>query len=76
VPRENSPYYLFVWEKQWEQFTNEDGLSLVAASENPDPLGKGRLFLVSVSRPEEKSKVMEHRDYAEPEGLAPGSMKD
>jgi hypothetical protein len=31
---------------------------------------------VSVSRPEEKSKVMEHRDYAEPEGLAPGSMKD
>jgi hypothetical protein len=50
VPRENSPYYLFVWEKQWEQFTNEDGLSLVAASENLDPLGKGRLFLVSVSK--------------------------
>jgi 4-amino-4-deoxy-L-arabinose transferase-like glycosyltransferase len=76
LPRDNSPYYLFVWEKQWEQFTNEDGLSLVAASENPDPLGKGRLFLVSVSKPEEKSKVTEHRDYAEPGGSGPGSMKD
>jgi len=47
---DNSPYYLFVWEKEWEQFTDKDGLSLVEASENPDPMGKGRLFLVSVSK--------------------------
>jgi hypothetical protein len=32
--------------------------------------------LVSVSKPEEKSKVTEHRDYAEPGGSGPGSMKD
>jgi hypothetical protein len=33
-----------------EQFIDKDGLSLVEASENPDPMGKGRLFLVSVSK--------------------------
>jgi hypothetical protein len=50
LPRDNSPYYLFVWEKEREQYTDQKGLSLVEASENTDRLGKGRLFLVSVSR--------------------------
>jgi hypothetical protein len=50
LPRDNSPYYLFVWEKDWKQFTDHDGLSLVEGSENPDRMGKGRLFLVSVSK--------------------------
>src|SRR5262245_21212336 len=49
LPRDKSPYYLFIWEKDWKQFTDHDGLSLVEASENPDRMGKGRLFLVSVS---------------------------
>ena len=50
LPTDNAPYYLFIWENEWEQFTDEDGLSLVETSENTDPLGKGRLFLVSVSK--------------------------
>src|SRR5262249_16364119 len=49
LPRDTSPYYLFVWEKDWEHFNGEEGLSLVEASANPDRLGKGCLFLVSVS---------------------------
>src|SRR5262245_11128 len=48
-PRDNSPYYLFVWEKDWKHFIGHDGLRLVETSENPDRMGKGRLFLVSVS---------------------------
>jgi hypothetical protein len=51
LPRDTSPYYLFVWEKDWKHFTNHDGLRLVDASENPDRMGKGRLFLVSSQRP-------------------------
>ena len=50
LPRDNSPYYLFVWEKEREQYTDQKGMSLVEASENTDRLGKGRLFLVSVSK--------------------------
>jgi len=49
LPRDNSPYYLLVWENEWEHFNGEEGLSLVEASANTDRLGKGRLFLVSVS---------------------------
>jgi len=36
--------------KDCKQFTDHDGLNLVEASENPDRMGKGRLFLVSVSK--------------------------
>src|SRR5262245_3395566 len=49
LPRDDSPYYLLVWENEWEHFNGEEGLSLVEASANTDRLGKGRLFLVSVS---------------------------
>ena len=57
LPTANAPCYLFIWENEWEQFTDEEGLSLVEASENIDRLGKGRLFLVSVpkARGEEQS---------------------
>ena len=51
LPRDNSPYYLFVWETDWKHFTDHDGLSLVEASENIDRMGKGRLFLVSSQKP-------------------------
>ena len=61
---------------EWEQFTNEEGLSLVEASENTDRLGKGRLFLVSVSKARGEGKVTEHRDYAEPGRSGARSMKD
>jgi 4-amino-4-deoxy-L-arabinose transferase-like glycosyltransferase len=50
LPRDKSPYYLFFWENDWKQFTDHDGLRLVDASENPDRMGKSRLFLVSVSK--------------------------
>src|SRR5262249_18637955 len=51
LPRDNSSYYLFVWETDWKHFTDHDGLSLVEASENIDRMGKGRLFLVSSQKP-------------------------
>src|SRR4029434_10001913 len=49
-PTDNAPCYLFTWENEWEQFADEEGLSLVEASKNTDRLGKGRLFLASVSK--------------------------
>jgi hypothetical protein len=45
----DAPFYSFVWENEREEFTAEEGLSLVEVSENTDRLGKGRLFLVTVS---------------------------
>jgi hypothetical protein len=50
LPTDNAPCYLFIWENEWEQFADEEGLSLVEASKNTDRLGKGRLFLASVSK--------------------------
>src|SRR5262249_18783992 len=50
-PKNNSPYYFFFFETDWKHFTDHEGLSLVDASENPDRMGKGRLFLVSSQKP-------------------------
>ena len=47
---ENSPSYLFFWEKEWKQLIVKDGLTLLDTSETTDPMRKGRLFLVAVSR--------------------------
>ncbi len=60
LPTDNAPYYLFVWENDWKEFTGEDGVSLVEASESRDVMGKGRLFLVSVSSASANQEEIRH----------------
>jgi len=44
---------LFVWEKEWGQFTNKDGLSLVEASENPNRWAKAVSFWCRSQKPDQ-----------------------
>lgn len=45
-----SPFYLLLWEEEWKQIPNKEGLSLLRTSESRDRTGgRGRLFLVSVA---------------------------
>jgi hypothetical protein len=70
LPRDNSPYYLFVWEKQWEQFTNEDGLSLVAAVRTR-PFGERPSLWCRSQSQRRRAKSRNIEIMPNQEGLAP-----
>ena len=52
-PRANeitSPFFLLMWEKDWEQLSDKTGLEALDISEGRGPVGKRRLVLVRSSR--------------------------
>lgn len=57
--REKLPFYLLVWEKDWQQIPDKEGLSLQDASEGIDRQKGRRLFLVAVKRPEALGSIFQ-----------------
>ena len=53
------PFYLLVWEKDWKQIPDKEGLSLQDASESIDRQEGRRLFLVAVKRPKAVGSILQ-----------------
>ena len=44
------PFFVLMWEKDWEKLSNQTDLKMLAVSEGRGPVGKNRLVLVQASR--------------------------
>jgi hypothetical protein len=44
------PFFVLMWEKDWEKLRNQTDLKMLAVSEGRGPVGKNRLVLVQSSR--------------------------